>query len=53
MSNFQNENLSPSDAPPLTEEQRTELDDRMARYEQNPENVIAWEQVRARLFQKP
>jgi putative addiction module component (TIGR02574 family) len=50
MSNFQNENGSISDAPPLTDEERTELDARISRYEQNPENVIEWEQVRARLF---
>lgn len=36
--------------PPLTNEQRDELDYRVALYEQNPANVIPWEQVRADLF---
>lgn len=34
---------------PLREAQRTELDDRVARYKENPANVIPWEQVRAGL----
>ena len=37
---------------PLTDAQRVELDYRMARYEQNPADVIPWEQVRAGLFKK-
>ena len=37
------------DGPTLTEAQRTELDDRVARYERNPSDVIRWEQVRAGL----
>jgi putative addiction module component (TIGR02574 family) len=37
---------------PLTDTQRAELDHRMARYEQNPTDVIPWEQVRAALFKK-
>jgi putative addiction module component (TIGR02574 family) len=37
---------------PLTDAQRTELDYRMARYEQNPTGVIRWEQVRPGLFRK-
>lgn len=37
----------------LTESQRTELDARIARYEQDPSDVIPWRQVRARLFKKP
>ena len=36
----------------LTEEQRAELDYRLARYEQSPSDVIPWEQVRAGLFKK-
>ena len=36
-----------------TETQRTELDSRIARHEQNPADVIPWEQVRAGLFKKP
>jgi putative addiction module component (TIGR02574 family) len=42
-----------ADAPRLTEEQRAELDRRIARYEQNPAAVIPWEHVRAGLLQHP
>jgi putative addiction module component (TIGR02574 family) len=41
-----------ADPPALTEHQRTELDHRVARYQQNPSDVISWEQVRAGLFKK-
>jgi len=36
----------------LSEAQRTELDYRIARHEQNPFDVVPWEQVRANLLQK-
>jgi putative addiction module component (TIGR02574 family) len=36
-----------ADAPTPTDEQRAELDNRVARYEQNPSDVISWEQVKA------
>jgi putative addiction module component (TIGR02574 family) len=42
-----------TDAMSLTEEQRAELDYRIARHEQNPSDVVSWEQVRAGLFKKP
>jgi putative addiction module component (TIGR02574 family) len=42
-----------ADSASLTDAQRAELDDRIARHEQNPSNVIPWEQVRADLFKKP
>jgi putative addiction module component (TIGR02574 family) len=42
-----------ADALPLTEAQRAELDNRIARHEQNPSDVIPWEQVKADLFRKP
>ncbi len=42
-----------ADALSLTEAQRAELDSRIARHEQNPSDVIPWEQVRAGLFKKP
>ena len=42
-----------ADALSLTEERRVELDSRIARHEQNPSDVIPWEQVRAGLFKKP
>jgi putative addiction module component (TIGR02574 family) len=36
----------------LTDGQRAELDYRMGQYERNPDEVVPWEQVRARLFRK-
>ena len=41
-----------ADVPALTDEQRAELDDRVARYQDNPSDVIPWEQVKAGLFKK-
>ena len=35
---------------PVTDAQRAELDYRVARYHKNPDDVIAWEQVRDGLF---
>jgi putative addiction module component (TIGR02574 family) len=42
-----------ADAVSLTEAQRAELDHRIARHERNPSDVVPWEQVKSRLFQKP
>ncbi len=42
-----------ADSVSLTDAQRAELDYRIARHEQNPSNVIPWEQVKAGLFKKP
>ena len=42
-----------ADAVSLTEAQRAELDYRIDRHEQNPSNVIPWEQVQADFFKKP
>jgi len=42
-----------ADASSLTEAQREELDYRIARHEENPSNVVPWEQVRVGLFKKP
>ena len=42
-----------ADALSLTEAQSAELDFRIARHEQNPSDVIPWEQVKAGLFKKP
>jgi putative addiction module component (TIGR02574 family) len=42
-----------ADALTLTDEQRAELDCRIARLEHNPTDVVSWEQVRAGLFKKP
>jgi putative addiction module component (TIGR02574 family) len=41
-----------ADLPPLTDEQRAELDDRWTRHEQDPSAAIPWEQVKASLFKK-
>jgi putative addiction module component (TIGR02574 family) len=46
------ESLDKDDLP-LTEDQRSELDHRIARHEQNPSDVIPWEQVKANLLKKP
>jgi putative addiction module component (TIGR02574 family) len=46
------ESLEADSASP-TDEQRAELDHRIARREQNPSDVIPWQQVRAGLFRKP
>lgn len=42
-----------ADALSPTEAQRAEVDYRIARHEQNPSDVIPWEQVKADLFRKP
>jgi putative addiction module component (TIGR02574 family) len=42
-----------ADSASLTDAQREELDHRIARHEQNPADVIPWQQVRAGLFKKP
>ncbi len=42
-----------ADAVSLTDAQRAELDLRITRHEQNPSDVIPWQQVRADLFKKP
>jgi putative addiction module component (TIGR02574 family) len=38
------------DALSLTDAQRAEMDHRIERHEQNPTDIIPWEQVRASLF---
>jgi putative addiction module component (TIGR02574 family) len=42
-----------ADSASLTDAQRAELDYRIARHEQNPSDVIPWQQVRTGLFKKP
>ena len=42
-----------ADGLSLTDAQRAELDDRIARHEQNPAEVVPWEQVRSGLRKKP
>ena len=36
----------------LTDEQRVEIDDRIAKYLRNPSDVIPWEDIKGRLFAK-
>jgi putative addiction module component (TIGR02574 family) len=42
-----------ADAVSLTDAQRAELDHRIARHDQDPSDVIPWQQVRTGLFKKP
>ncbi len=42
-----------ADVASLTDAQRAELDYRITRHEQNPSDVIPWQQVKAGLFKKP
>ena len=41
-----------TDAPELTEEQRLELNYRVARYERNPSEALSCEQVKAGLLRR-
>lgn len=38
-----------ADVPPITDAQREELDRRLLHYDENPSDVIPWEQVKASL----
>jgi putative addiction module component (TIGR02574 family) len=42
-----------ADSASLSDAQRAELDFRTARHQQNPSDVIPWQQVRSGLFKKP
>lgn len=42
-----------ADAVSLTDAQRAELDYRITRHEQNPSDVISWQQVKSGLFKNP
>ncbi len=42
-----------ADAASLTDAQRAELDFRITSHEQDPSDVIPWEQVKAGLFKNP
>lgn len=43
---------NPQDLPPLTEEERAEIDRRLAEHERDPDSAVPWEEVRARLIAK-
>ena len=42
-----------ADSASLTDAQRAELDHRTTRHQQNPSDVVPWEQVKAGLSKKP
>jgi putative addiction module component (TIGR02574 family) len=42
-----------ADAASLTDAQRAELDHRLTQHQQNPSDVVPWEQVKAGLSKKP
>jgi len=37
---------------PLSDAQRAELDERIARHEKNPSDVVPWEKIKAELFKR-
>jgi putative addiction module component (TIGR02574 family) len=39
--------------PDLSEEQKRELDRRLAELDANPDNVLTWEEIKARIKGKP
>ena len=41
--------LLESTLPPLTDEQKAHLDERLAAYNANPDHVFSWEEVKAEL----
>jgi putative addiction module component (TIGR02574 family) len=44
------ESIAPDEFPPLTDEQKLEIDRRWAAHQKNPERASPWEAVRARLW---
>lgn len=44
--------VSRNAVPPLTEEQKTELDRRLANHLKNPDDVISWDEVKAAALAK-
>ena len=46
------EDLAAQAPAALSEEQATELDRRVAKYEQNPNAVVSWESVKAKSFKQ-
>jgi putative addiction module component (TIGR02574 family) len=44
------DSIAPEEMPPLTDEQKREIDRRIAEHEKNPERASPWEEVRARLW---
>jgi putative addiction module component (TIGR02574 family) len=43
------ESVEPEDVPPLTAEQKKELDRRLAEHERDPSTALTWDEVKARL----
>lgn len=44
------DSITPEEMPPLTDEQKREIDRRLAEHKKNPERASPWEEVRARLW---
>lgn len=43
------DSIGPRELPPLTPEQKEELDRRLAEHERDPSTAITWDEVKARL----
>jgi putative addiction module component (TIGR02574 family) len=46
------DSIQPADQPPLTEEEKQEIDRRIAEHERDPSSAIPWEEVRAWLWSR-
>jgi putative addiction module component (TIGR02574 family) len=44
------DSITPEEVPPLTDEQKREIDRRLAEHEKKPERASPWEEVMARLW---
>ena len=44
------DSISAEELPPLSDAQRQELDRRIAEMDKNPDDVIPWEQVKAKIL---
>ena len=44
------DSITPEEMPPLTDEQKREIDRRLAEHKKNPERASPWEEVKARLW---
>jgi putative addiction module component (TIGR02574 family) len=42
----------PDAMPPLTDEQKAEIDRRLAEHEKDPSTALSWDEVRAKLWAK-
>ena len=44
------DSITPEEIPPLTDEQKREIDRRLAEHKRNPGRAAPWEDVKARLW---